>query len=143
VSVYFDTAYVAKCYLNEADSGRVRALVRRVGGAVSASLCLPELAAVLLCHEREKRIDRRHSMKLRNDFARDVEAGVFTLLSISDGFLDRVAARVAGLPAHVHVRAADAIHLCAASEGGFAEVWTNDRHMLAAAPAFGLLGQSV
>jgi hypothetical protein len=31
VSVYFDTAYVAKCYVNEPDSLRVRAVLRAVG----------------------------------------------------------------------------------------------------------------
>jgi hypothetical protein len=34
-------------------------------------------------------------------------------------------------------------YLCAAGEAGFTEVWTNDRHMLGAAPAFGLRGRSV
>jgi len=55
----------------------------------------------------------------------------------------RVAGRIARLPAQTHIRAGDAIHLCAASEAGFTEVWTNDRHMLGAAPAFGVRGLSV
>jgi hypothetical protein len=37
----------------------------------------------------------------------------------------------------------DALHLVTAADSGFVEVWTNDRHMLAAAPHFGLVGRSV
>jgi hypothetical protein len=57
--------------------------------------------------------------------------------------MSRVAVRIAQLSPSVYVRAGDAVHLCAASEAGFAEIWTNDRHMLAAAGAFGLRGRSV
>jgi predicted nucleic acid-binding protein len=39
------------------------------------------------------------------------------------------------------LRAGDAVHLATAAEAGFGEVWTNDRHMLAAARAFGLRGR--
>ena len=34
-------------------------------------------------------------------------------------------------------------HLVTAADSGFTEIWTNDRHMLAAAPHFGLAGRSV
>lgn len=36
----------------------------------------------------------------------------------------------------------DAVHLATAQQIGESEVWTNDRHMLAAAPYFGLRGRS-
>jgi hypothetical protein len=56
--------------------------------------------------------------------------------------MDRVAVRLSQIPPATHVRAGDAIHLCAASWAGFSEEWTNDRHMLAAAAALGLRGPS-
>jgi hypothetical protein len=37
----------------------------------------------------------------------------------------------------------DAVHLATAVEIGEVEIWTADRHMLAAAPQFGLAGRSV
>jgi uncharacterized protein len=142
VSTYFDSAYIAKCYVNEGDSARVRALLRRSGGAHSSSLSRAELASTLLRHLREGSLDRRKFRRLQSDFAADVELGVWTMVPVSDAFMSRVAQRIAHLLPSVHLRAGDAIHLCAASEAGFAEVWTNDRHMLAAAGAFGLLGRS-
>jgi hypothetical protein len=65
------------------------------------------------------------------------------MVPVSDALMTRVAVRIAQLPRTVYVRAGDAVHLCAAGEAGFSEVWTNDRHMLAAAGAFGLQGRSV
>jgi predicted nucleic acid-binding protein len=142
VSVYFDTAYVAKCYVNEPDSPRVRAVLRAASGGHCSALCRPELAAVLLRHVREGALTVQQAARLRADFVADVARGVWTLLPLSDAFLGRVAARVAALDARTFVRAADAIHLWAAIEAGFQDVWSNDRHMLAAAPAFGLRPRS-
>ena len=142
-TAYFDTAYIAKCYVNEADSPRVRALLARMGGAQSSSLCVPEMAAVLIRHEREGALDRKHVGRLFADFEKDIEAGVWTLWPVSDDFMRRVARRITSLPATTYVRAGDAIHLCAAGEAGLGEIWTNDRHVLAAAPLFGLRGSSV
>ena len=41
------------------------------------------------------------------------------------------------------MRTADALHLTTAAEMGERDVWTNDRHMLAAAAYFGVTGRSV
>jgi len=142
VSAYFDSAYVAKCYVNERDSSRVRALLRRSGGAHSSSLCIAEFAATLLRHVREGALEPNQSTRLQSDFLTDVEAGVWTMIAVSDALMRRVAARFASVPSSAYVRAGDAVHLCSAAEAGFSEVWTNDRHMLGAAAAFGLRGRS-
>lgn len=46
-------------------------------------------------------------------------------------------------PREIFLRTADAVHLTTAQELGERDVWTNDRHVLAAAPYFGLTGRSV
>jgi predicted nucleic acid-binding protein len=143
VSAYFDSAYIAKCYVNEPDSTRVRALLRKSGGAHSSSLARAEVAATFLRHLREGALNPKQASVLQMDFVRDLAAGVWTMVPVSDDFMARVAGRLALLAATTHIRAGDAVHLCAASEAGFSDVWTNDRHMLGAAPAFGLSGRSV
>jgi predicted nucleic acid-binding protein len=46
------------------------------------------------------------------------------------------------LPPDVPLRAGDAIHTATALETGETEIWTNDRHLLAAVAHFGLAGRS-
>lgn len=143
MSAYFDSAYIAKCYVNEPDSARVRRLLRTCGGAHSSSLARAEVAATLLRHLREGSLGEKHASVLQADFAKDIAAGVWTMVPVSDDFMARVARRLSRLSSATYLRAGDAIHLCAADEAGFTEVWTNDRHMLGAAAAFGLRGRSV
>jgi predicted nucleic acid-binding protein len=45
-------------------------------------------------------------------------------------------------PADVPLPAGDAIHTATALETGETEIWTNDRHLLAAVAHFGLAGRS-
>lgn len=54
-----------------------------------------------------------------------------------------MAARYSRLAGHVFLRAADALQLACAAAHGFTEVYSNDRHFLAAAPLFGLAGRNV
>ena len=54
--MYFDTSYIAKFYLNESDSSRVRALVRQADAIDSSLWALAEFHAVLHRHLRESAI---------------------------------------------------------------------------------------
>lgn len=64
------------------------------------------------------------------------------LLPVSEGLLYRLEAFLKTLHSDVYLRAGDGIHLITAREAGFAEVWSNDRHLLRAAPHFGLNGKA-
>jgi hypothetical protein len=96
VRLYFDTACVAKCYLNEPGGLAVWRLARRASGLYSSMLAVSELSCV--SHRR-------------GHFLEDLTG--------------------------------DAIHLVAALEASFPEVWSNDRHLPGAVEYFGLRGRSV
>jgi predicted nucleic acid-binding protein len=84
---------------------------------------------------------RTEAALARDFFLADIQGGVWSLLPISERFLFRVESLISALPRSLYLRAGDAIHLAAAQGGGFAEIWSNDKRLLAAAPAFGLVGQ--
>jgi hypothetical protein len=47
------------------------------------------------------------------------------------------------LPASIPLRAGEAIHIATALDAGEPEIWTNDRHLLAAATYLWVAGRSV
>ena len=143
MSLYLDTAYVAKCYLNEPDAPRVRAMLRGVIAPCSSEWCRAELACVLLRHVREGALTRTQARAIHRLFLKDVDDGVWALMSVSGDLMRRVESAVLKLRHDVFLRAGDAIHLLSAAEAGFSEIWTSDRHLLTAAPQFGLTGRSV
>ncbi len=49
----------------------------------------------------------------------------------------------AKLARSVYMRAGDLVHLVTAQEAGFEEIWTNDRHLAAAAQYAGLNARGV
>jgi predicted nucleic acid-binding protein len=65
------------------------------------------------------------------------------LLPVTNLILRRVELLTRTLATSIFLRAGDAIHIVSAVEAGFHEIWTNDRHLLAAAAHFGLQGRSV
>lgn len=143
MSLYLDSAYIAKCYLNEPDASAVRGLVRGRARLTSSVWCRAELACVFRRHVREGGLDPQAAQELHDLFAHDVQANIWTLIPVSTRLLDTLDTRLRGLPADLYLRAGDAVHLHTAAEGGFGEIWSNDRHLLAAAGAFGLRGRSV
>lgn len=140
---YFDTAYVAKCYVNEHDGARVRELARSASSLSTSAWCRAELACVLHRHLREGSITPHQVRTLAGMFQDDIAAGVWELIPLSEGLLSSVADRLSRLPRSVYVRGGDAVHLVSALTAGFTEIWSNDRQLLAAAPHFGLVGRSV
>jgi predicted nucleic acid-binding protein len=141
--LYFDTAYLGKCYWNEPDGKRVRELARRADGVYSSAICIAEMACLVHCKVREGLIAPSDAVIRRELFLDDVNNGVITAVPVTERLLRRVEATTRALPPSCYLRTFDALHLVTAADSGFVEVWTNDRHMLAAAPHFGLAGRSV
>ena len=141
--MYFDTSYIAKFYLNESDSSQVRALVREADPIDSSLWALAEFHAVLHRHFRERAIKRSDARALALRFSEHIEEGLWRLVPVTEALLRRTSALLVSAPSGLFLRTGDAVHLTTANDVGEREVWTNDRHMLAAAPYFGLVGRSV
>lgn len=141
--MYFDTSYIAKLYLNEPESDQVNELVSGVDTIYSSVWAVAEFHAVLHRCVRERRASPRHVHDLAARFRDDLETGLWNFVPVGDALLRRTSALILSGPGNLFLRAADAVHLTTAQELGERDIWTNDRHMLAAADYFGLRGRSV
>jgi predicted nucleic acid-binding protein len=141
--MYFDTTYIAKYYLNEPESAALRGLIRSADALYSSVWAIPELDCVFHRHVREGAITARTGRALALLFLNHVNDGLWKLLPAGEPLLRRAGAMAMSAPSRVFLRTADAVHLTTARDLGESEVWTNDRHMLAAASHFGLIGRSV
>ena|SRR5437763_6573123 len=141
--MYFDTSYIAKFYFNEPESPRVRELVRKADVIHSSLWAFAEFHAVIHRRLREGASSPRDARDLAARFTDHLEKGLWTLIPVTEALLRRTSGLVLSAPRDLFIRTADAVHLMTAQEIGESNVWTNDRHMLAAAPFFGLAGRSV
>ncbi len=85
----------------------------------------------------------RQLAALVEQFRADCAVGAIRLLPLTETTVDLVERIYLQGPASVFLRAADALHLACATEHGFGEIYSNDRHLLAAATLFGLRGVDV
>ena len=63
-------------------------------------------------------------------------------MPVTESLLRKTAMLIRSPPPDVPLRAGDASHTATALETGETEIWTNDRHLLAAVAHFGLAGRS-
>lgn len=138
--IYFDAAYIAKFYLDEPDSAAVRKLAEDAG---EVACCLHGKIEVLTVFHRKLR-ERAFSLKVFaavcEQFESDCDAFLWEWLPLSAVLVANLSRRIRHLPAGVFLRAADALHLESAAEQGFKEIYSSDRHLLAAASDFQLRG---
>ena len=92
---------------------------------------------------REGSYSRANASDLASRFSAHIGEGLWNLIPVTEGVLRRTSALILSAPPDLFIRTADAVHLITAQEAGELEVWTNDRHMLAAADYFGLSGRTV
>ena len=141
--MYFDAAYIAKCYLNEPGAERVRELARKADGLGSCEIARVEFASILKRHLREGHLTRREASATLKEFEEDEHDGVWQWFAMTSELLEQARARISHLPSSVFVRSIDALHLTCATAHGFQEVYTNDRHMLQAAGHFDVIGINI
>jgi predicted nucleic acid-binding protein len=140
VTAYFDTAFVVKCYSPEAGSDVVRAFAAGVSQLSTSELTLAEFCSALHRAVRDKQLTATEAAGLRQQFRDDVADGVWTLIPCTMLILQAVDSAYEALSSRVFLRSADAIHLATARLSGHNAIYSNDRHLLAAADSFGLRG---
>lgn len=138
--VYFDTAYIAKCYLNEPNAEIVRQFAYDADGLASCEIARVEFHSVVHRHLREGNINSQEAQEVLKDFEQDESDGVWEWLPVTSSLIRMACEHISQLQDTAFLRALDAIHLTCAKANRFSEVYTNDRHMLAGAQYFQVQG---
>ena len=141
--IYFDTSYLVKCYLRERGSAAVRELAGEQSSIACCEYGRLELVVSLHRNFREGLLTRAQHRTVLRQLETDDTSGVWLWLGLSPDLLRTAATKVSSLGSSVFVRSGDALHLACAAENGLAEIYSNDRHLLAAAPHFGLKARNV
>jgi predicted nucleic acid-binding protein len=142
-SLYFDTAYLGKLRWPETGSAAVCRLAEGADELTCAAHGRAEFYSI--CHRkvREGEATAEQAGIVCAQFESDCANGGIRLLALEQAVLDRVAKAYRSAPPSLYLRAADALHLATAAQAGFREIFSNDRHLLAAAAHFGLAGTNV
>jgi len=137
--IYCDTSYLVRLYLDDHGFARVRTLAASYPVA-SAVLGRIETAAALHRTYRERRSSEKIFRQQMQQFQDDCAHSAFTWMPLAQEVFQRAEDVYQHVPASVFLRAADALHLACAREYEFTEIYSNDRHLRAAAPLFGIKG---
>src|SRR5215470_17326819 len=112
--VYFDSALIAKFYLNEPGREQVRQVARSAGAVVSSGIAVVEVSATFHRKLREGAIELRVLRALQGQFAHDLDVGLWRLAGATEALLREAQAAFSRLDKSVFVRSLDALHLVTA-----------------------------
>ena len=141
--IYFDTAYVLKCYVKESGWEKVRAFASRHDRIGCSTYGRLELHAALHRKLREGELSEAQLEVVFRQFSVDEATRLWEWIPLTTGIMNAITRTFTSLPKNVFLRTGDAVHLLSAREHGCAEVYSNDRHLLAAAPHLGITGCDV
>ena len=140
---YFDASYLAKLHWKEVGSAEVVKFASLIGVVACSIHGRTEFAAVGHRKMREKLADPERARAVFQQMEDATWAGALQWLEPGPRSYQRVERIFLSDPGSCFLRTADALHLACAAEHGFNEIYSNDRHLLAAAPLFGLRGIDV
>lgn len=140
---YYDSNYLLKLQITEVGSSDVRAHAATIREIHTAQHGRAEFASAAFRKVREGFATSFDFHRLISQLHADIAATVIVFLPLTDAIIDRIEMVFASAPHDTFLRAADAIHLATAAENAFTEIHSNDKHLLAAAPLFGLTGVNV
>jgi predicted nucleic acid-binding protein len=140
--IYFDTSYIVRLYVEDRGFAAVRELAAsdHVACAMHGHV---EVTSAFHRKLRERDITPKTFRVLLAQFDADQGASAIHWLPANRAVVDRIREIYAQLPSAVYLRAADALHLATAAGQGHRTIYSNDTHLLAAAPHFGLKGTNL
>ena len=127
--IYFDAAYVAKCYLNEPGADRVREVAYGADGLASCELARLEFASILKRHVRDRHVTRREMTTILKEFEDDEKNGVWQWFGVTSELREKARKAVLDIPSTVFLRSGDALHLACAERAGARSLATLDKVM--------------
>src|ERR1039458_9579602 len=103
--MYLDSAHIAKFYLNEPDSAKVRRLIQSANSRVSSEWSILEVACAFRRHLREGQLSARQCQELAWAFHKHVDDEIWTLVPLNGRVIRRATTTMKSLPAGVYLRA--------------------------------------
>ncbi len=140
---YYDATYLFKLQCVEHGTAEVRAHAATVRILCTAAHGRAEFASAAFRKVREGTATPHEYQLALTQAKTDAASGNLQFCPLTDAILARVESVFATAPTTTYLRAADALHLATAAVNGFVEIFSNDQHLLAAAPLFGLTGVNV
>jgi predicted nucleic acid-binding protein len=138
--LYFDSALIAKFYVNEPGRDAIRQLAKDSGIVVTSGIAVAEISAAFHRKLREGAIDQDVFKALQGQFKHDLRSGLWQLIPPTEALLEETHALFSRLDSMVFLRSLDALHLVTAKAEHFKRIYTNDRHLLSACSSVGLEG---
>ena len=141
--IYFDTAYLLKCYIKETGWEKVRALAREAESVACSVYGRMGIYAALHRKLREGEVSGDQLTVIFRQIELDDSQHLWNWLSLTESIIVAVADSFRTLQQSFLLRTADAVHLVTAKTTGSSDICSNDTHLLAAAPHFGLEGKNI
>ncbi len=138
--IYFDATFLVRLYVEEPGYQTIRELAGRADAVKSSIIGKMETEAAFHRKFREGTLDQKVLSDANKQLVDDHRYELIIWLPLSPSIVETVHHVFLNLDANVFLRTGDAIHLATAAEAGFKEIYSNDRHLLAAATLFKLKG---
>ena len=136
--LFCDTSTLAKYYVQEPESGAVRARLDAEDQVLLSELARAEIVAVFHRQLRERKWTRDDFATVLRQLSTDEAVGYWTWVPLDSSIVEQVVRTFTTLPEDVFLRTADCLHLVTALQQGFTEVHTHDTHQRNGASALGL-----
>ena len=139
--IYLDSSYLVKLYIREHGSEQVESWLSAQSAQVVC--CLHgrlELVAALKRQQRQSRLNEAHLRAIVKRLEQEEKTGAIRWLPINPLLMESACAQMQKIAPSIFLRTADALHLACAADAGLKAIYSHDRHLLAAAPHFGLKG---